>query len=311
MCSKPSRAQIASRESERLSPIQAWKLRRHCRACPECREEQTQMRQIETGLQNLAREATPPHVYAALMARLPELSGAEMPQTFHEDVVLDRNGDMGRRQRRRIWAMTVSAALVVAVCGPRLVYNLQHALFVYLTGPQIRTPSVVPSGAATPAAFRPEDSAKFRVKAYQLRLLWKPWAMQHKSELRQMLIVDRFSQSESLQKVWDALPGVLPKEGAGLTLQFLSADECMFTWEPITKLRGASTNRFRGGFTNHPDIRLAHSLNRGFTEYSLWASGRIIEDTAVAQPKPGGHGTMYVSRTREIAPPYEELASKK
>ena len=297
MCSKPIRAQIASRESERLSPIQAWKLRQHCRACKECREEQTQMRQIETGLQNLAWEVTPPHVYAALLSQLPELSGAEVPQTIHEDIVLDRNGQVSRRRQRTRWVIAVGAALIIGTGGVVAVPRLRDATMVVLSNywyEQNRAKAIEEFNA------EPVLDSPYMKKATELRRLWKPWAMRHKPELRQMLEADTGNQM-ALRRIASTLP-ILPRDKqAGITLQNLDVRGGSFTWEPSPPRKDGLALNWKEDFARFHDIALARSVNYELTRYTLWASGRITAEKSI----------YYGPLTRELAPPYEELTPRR
>ena len=317
-CSGQNRVQTASRDSKTMSLAQQWSLRLHCLACEECRAEQAHIRHIETSLPTLAQASTPPHVYAALLAQLPELNGAELPLTLHEDVVLDKAGVVSRRRVRKRWAVAAVVGLAVAIGGPLPIpslYNLALVMFGrYWEQKQDQNQLNAQSKFMNAAVRDPgKYDAGSLAKVKEMRARWKPWAIRHKPELQQLLKTRAWPylapRPAAVKTVYDLLPATLPQTGAGLTQNDLSSSNRWFTWQPDSKINKQTPNRLLEDFVEFQDIALSRSDGFSSITYTLWVSGRITAQKNVSLYSYSRLTPYTTHLTCQILPPYEELTT--
>ena len=314
-CSKPIRAQIALLEGGNLSLMQQWKLRLHCHTCAGCRAEQEGIRQMEAGLQSLASAPTPGSVYASLLTQLPELSTGQLPAAIHEDIVLDRNGSVRKRQQRRRWAIAATALLAIGAGGFAVAPNWRivaaNTLYNYWQGQ--RNLEAVQEFMNASVCDTEMLNAGYLARARELRELWKPWAMRHKQELKLMLDAD--TQNETvLRWVLCTLPITPSKKDEGISSEDLTAGSRYFWWSPEGRKNGGTPYHLREDFARYHDIVLARTSSLGNIYYNLWASGRTTAEMYISdsymiasRTDPPPPATLY---TREVLPPYEELTQK-
>lgn len=176
-----------------------------------------------------------------------------------------------------------------------------------------------------------QDARLAKVKV--LRDKWKPWALQHKAGLQQMLHGDRSARD----LVWQAIPvstiEINPSSGrpGDITGDDISKGLHTFTWQPVLKTnfttpdptkpklslegqnsetRSHTQQMLNDDFAQFPDIRLSQSRNSGAKTLSLWASGRIVEIETIHNPDKRSGQPSFKEEYREIAPPYEFLSEK-
>lgn len=186
------------------------------------------------------------------------------------------------------------------------------------------------------------EKQQFIARATLLRDKWRPWALQHRTELQQMLSAQPGDQA-SLNAVLDVLPRN-PTQ-AGLTGQDLmpSGDPFVnvgFGWAPVSrgvalpetanpdikltvqKIRGGRDQRIEDDFSAMRDTAIAGAI-KGQTFTTLWASGRITVRTKLSSKErevisqkvraEGRHirESDIFTPHREIVPPYDFLAAQK
>ena len=158
---------------------------------------------------------------------------------------------------------------------------------------------------------------KFLQKAWAIRELWKPWAINHRYELKQMLCSGPQDQT-ALVQVYNVLPTTPP--GSDPIHGYKASLFTQFTWQPGGRTypipvgksfndykQHSSTRRIIDDFSEWHDIELSRSMMFGSTCFKIWASGRITEtwqDTWYSYTQ-----GIFVGppQTREIRPPYKEL----
>lgn len=189
------------------------------------------------------------------------------------------------------------------------------------------------------ADLTPQRKAQYVARAMELREKLRPWAMQHKAELSQML------RSPGDQAAYSGVWNVLPANPrlAGIDFRELASEDPLstvsFTWAASSKASLADApatldpkvkESMRGGekqlarerqidFSTKRDIVVSSSMTPRM-EVNLWASGRVTERTMLPpQQKPeivrkvraqGREFSMSDMFTpyREIAPAYDFLS---
>ncbi len=176
----------------------------------------------------------------------------------------------------------------------------------------------------------PELQAARLTKVKMLRDRWKPWALQHKAELKQMLAGDRSAHNV----VWQALPEVAgqPNPSFGPSGDIKDEDISQglntFTWQPAAKIvysepnpatpkvnlqqenhdnQAKTQDRLNADFARYHDINLSQSSNSGAKTLSLCASGRVVEIETIFNPDKRKGQPAFKEVYHEIAPPYDFL----
>lgn len=108
-CSRQNRERITSLAAGELSAFQAWLLRRHFRACPECRAQWEEIQRLWVGLASLASETAPDALRNRVFARLPPV--APLPRHQSSTIVI---GGITMHKRTPI---LMSAMLLLVITG--------------------------------------------------------------------------------------------------------------------------------------------------------------------------------------------------
>lgn len=165
-----------------------------------------------------------------------------------------------------------------------------------------------------------EEKQTIVTKARMLRTKWRTWASAHRAELLQLRNASA-TEGDIAFAVYDLIPANPTRAEDGLDHSDISEPPFFFTWTPGTKEsrlpenlkndkhanRMLNSEKFycdeavRNGFQKYRDIPLATSVNFGQITYTLWASGRIIENVG-AKPD----GSTRNSRN-EIESPFDFL----
>lgn len=169
--------------------------------------------------------------------------------------------------------------------------------------------------AAEQAALEPTEAVSAK-RVQHLKLLhekWRPWALQHKKELKRMLNGDH----AAMMAVYDAVPAKPKVEDAGFSSKELNSpvQGMNFTWQPSGKLYASAeekstviAKRLQKHFATLHDIELSRSMNTGRSHITFWASGRITSSTYIDNPNArAGQPSMIEAPPEEIQPPYDFL----
>lgn len=169
--------------------------------------------------------------------------------------------------------------------------------------------------AAEQAALEPTEAVSAK-RVQHLKLLhekWRPWALQHKKELKRMLNGDH----AAMMTVYDAVPAIPKNEDAGFSGKELNSpvQGMSFSWQPFGKMfkpsgedSKAVAKILQKNFATLHDIELARSVNTGRTHITFWASGRITSSTYIDNPNArAGQPSMIEAPPEELQPPYDFL----
>jgi hypothetical protein len=133
------------------------------------------------------------------------------------------------------------------------------------------------------------------------RSLWARWANAHRPLLSR-LQAPAYDEN-ALWAVWSALPARTTTASTGLDPKEFRSKGPWFQWEPGSKSLPLSSREkaleaewLRSDYRRLRDIAVIHEFPEGPVRYTLWASGRITEDT---------HRRLYPwnAEERELAPP--------
>ena len=186
----------------------------------------------------------------------------------------------------------------------------------------------------------PEQKAEALARVKVLREKWRPWAVQHKTELQKMLRASP-NDKTALASVWnvlpdgpdanlsaeDLVPGGDPTTASAYSwgpsdkaiAQAVLRDRNPDTKEVILKGMRAGEQSREDDFMAHRDVVLSTSLNTGRTHIYLWASGRVTERTRIPPEQRqdilrkvrarGGsvRETDLYGPHQEVVPPYDFL----
>ena len=180
----------------------------------------------------------------------------------------------------------------------------------------------------------PEGKQVRLERAKELREKWRPWALKHQTELRQMLQADK-GELELLVAVWSQIPST-PNIDPSLQ-KFASAYQSeddplsgkVFTWNAIQKAvnpnlkADASSDereRYRKivanqswnqkhDFDSFRDVVIGRSMQSGTIGVALWASGRVTETNRVKTVRSSNKVAVGVIQHKELVPPYDFLTN--
>ena len=258
-----------------------WRIRqaaRHCAHCPACRTRREQAAQITAGLRDLASLPTPPHIRANVFAQLPPISAQENAvQNMRVSLGLEPGAKC-----RRVAGRLVGGCGALALGGTALLMAAPRVLpgfpSVFVTARN----GIYAWQGQMDIAHDPnslELQERTLAKCQTLRDLWKPWAIQHTTSLRQMLHGGKQGRAAMMQ-VFEEMPDALPGDGNGLTFRMLQADEIRYSWQPAMK--SSMTFRYNSASprSSAPDTRSA-PYDGGYTI----AYG---QDFQMPQPRPNG-----------------------
>ncbi|MDF2440102.1 MAG: hypothetical protein JWN98_1086 [Abditibacteriota bacterium] len=234
----------------------------------------------------------------------------------------NRAGEIGKRHPRRL-AIGAGAMLMLSCAVTGGIFHLQRRALSEEDSRAWRMATLNARFETTAA-----QKAISLERAKELREKWRPWALQHKTQLNAMLSAGPHGQAAAMT-VWEAIPAIPGNTAIRATDLVPSADRTSdlgFSWWPIEKARlnpaQTATNsklqkhkagmqrllshRMRQSFADWRDIVIAGSMNRGRTRVYLWASGRITEMRY--RPSQERRGNMSAeSAHQELVPPYEFL----
>lgn len=164
----------------------------------------------------------------------------------------------------------------------------------------------------------------FLTHANLLRDQWQPWAFKHKDLLKN-LVGSRATDRSTLAHFYEVLPGnpmVAGMPHVGFSKHHRSSSD--FTWQPalyyvnpatisdadsrknVDRMKRSFMDHVQRRFIQYHDIEISRSMSIGTSAFTLWASGRITEETFVHQQIPG-KPTLVDGVPQEIVPPYQFL----
>lgn len=158
------------------------------------------------------------------------------------------------------------------------------------------------------------------VKVQMLRDKWRPWAEEHKEDLRAMLQGDQGAMS----RVWEQIPDVGPKGHNELALSVADVEggATPFSWWAIDKavdpklvaeskriayILEVMAQKRKQDFSMWHDIELSQSSGSGPKRLRLLASGRVLEDRIIDNPDRGVGKPAAARVYREVFPAYDFL----
>ena len=235
-------------------------------------------------------------------------------------------GKSGQRWVRIAVPLGATVFLVAAIlAGHRNMDYHSPGTYQYLDyGVLFRPPAVDARSSQMAAGARGKVLAKMR----RLRLLWRPWALEHRAMLARMRAAGP-GDLPALLDVWRALP-IVPGWGlwkgccGQMTPSALSAGWPQVAWLPGTRARLRSTRDpaareadrkqkmsmsgiLRSDFHRDRDIEIAMPVLGGVSKMTLWVSGRITETTQTHQYIPG-KPAWIPGPVKDIDPPYDFLS---
>ena len=216
-----------------LSGWQAGRLRRHCAVCPACRQRQEQAAQVLTQLQGLASMPTPERVRASVFAQIP--ADVSRDAAYHISVSMGTDARGQRRQALRrlvgVGGVTLALGVTGILIAPHIFEGFPDVFGTYLDQQRVR------EAQRRYEQFQnlPPSEEALRAKVKLMREHWKPWAIQQKPLMQQMLKGDAKGFA-ALMRLYDDVPATLPVGGDGLTMQDLNAGDVRFSWQPGAKL---------------------------------------------------------------------------
>lgn len=243
--------------------------------------------------------------------------------------------DNSAKKRDRRLLGLAGGAFVLALCVfGGLAHQQREAVQSASAEPTAPKPKLI-------GVLTPDQKAEFVEYAKMLREKWKPWAQEHKAELKRMLNASPNDEAAMLA-VWDAVP--INSDTVGMTPEVLMPSGnpgvgVGFGWTPLGKAKRRATTpmpraedadvmrqlagpvlpkRLRE-FQARRDITISTGGIR--TETQLWASGRITQcETRTADEyvqatlqarREGRRMTEddYSTPAQEIVPPYDFLTN--
>ncbi len=166
--------------------------------------------------------------------------------------------------------------------------------------------------------------ASFLVHANLLRDQWQPWAFKHKGMLNNLLRSKATDRGTLLH-----FYGLLPDNPmvAGMPPVIFNKhhrSSSDFTWQPalyyinpakipdpdsrknVDKMKRSFMDHVQRRFTQYHDIEISRSMSIGTSAFTLWASGRITEETFLHQQIPG-KPTLIDGVPQKVVPKYQFL----
>ncbi len=222
-------------------------------------------------------------------------------------------------RRLAVWITMGAVVVVTATALWQLKFN-KYRLH------ETRYGVTVTDKASEEKANKARDSAV--AKTHTVRDAWRSWAWQHKTLLAAMLTASP-NDKEAMVRVYDALPSTPEPLGINSLFKLPASNDVengalSFTWQPLDKLNTSGhytdakaaakdkmfeafmANTRQKNFARYRDIELSKSVSLGGTKLTLWASGRVTEESRVRQFKPGGRAWADGPK-KEILPPYDFL----
>ena len=187
--------------------------------------------------------------------------------------------------------------------------------------------AIVARYAAEQVALEPVSAevAKRVEHIRQMRAKWRPWALEHKQELKRMLAARPNDQS-AMMAVYDAVPANPTVAEAGFSEADFKSGPVRLGWQPTAKLWAKANisdpnqqkqnekdireiaQEMQKTFASMRDIKLSSSMNTGRSQTVFWASGRITENKRIDNPKHGaGQPSLIEAPPQQIEPPYDFL----
>lgn len=181
------------------------------------------------------------------------------------------------------------------------------------------------TGLVAVAVAQKQHSAKL-AQARLLRDKWRPWAMQHQQELKQMLAAQP-DTPDAFKGVWGKVPAMSNAKDGGITDADLNSTQAPFSWNAVEKMvrpgredRAATPGenaeyaagrqfiqkQLNDDFVALKDVRISESIDSGPSMISLWASGRVTESTEIPQTIVG-QPAFVQGPEQEIEPVYDFL----